>query len=88
MNNDANWHLDKRVPVAIIVALIMQTSGMVWWAAQASERLNSVERTIAQAAPQADRLTRVEVKLEAVQDGITEIKAILRKEPIPAIKAR
>lgn len=57
MNNDANWHLDKRVPVAIIVALIMQTSGMVWWAAQASERLNSVERTIAQAAPQADRLT-------------------------------
>jgi hypothetical protein len=39
------------------------------------------------AAPQGDRLTRVEVKVESALDGIAEIKAILRKEPV-ATKSR
>jgi hypothetical protein len=34
-------------------------------------------------APQGDRLTRVETRLEAVQDGISEIKFLLRKETQP-----
>ncbi len=28
-----HWHLDKRVPVALIMALLMQTGLGVWWAA-------------------------------------------------------
>jgi hypothetical protein len=30
--NGEPWHLDKRVPVAIIFALLIQTAGAVWWA--------------------------------------------------------
>ena len=26
------WHLDKRVPLALIVTLFLQTAGIVWWA--------------------------------------------------------
>lgn len=26
------WHLDKRVPLALIGALLIQTAGIVWWA--------------------------------------------------------
>lgn len=76
--SDADWHLDKKVPIALIVAILVQTGGMVWWGATTSERLSAVERRVETAAPQADRLTRVETKLEAVTDGITEIKTILR----------
>lgn len=85
--SDSQWHLDKKVPIALILAIIMQTSGMVWWAASAAERLNALERKAEAVAPQAERLARVETKLEAVQDGIAEIKSILRKEPSP-VKAR
>jgi hypothetical protein len=84
---DAAWHLDKKIPIAIIVALALQTGGAFWWAGKADERLTAVERKVDLAAPQGDRLTRVETRLESVQDGIGEIKAILRKEPSPT-KAR
>lgn len=86
--SDSNWHLDRKVPVAIIVTIMMQTAGIVWWGATASERLNALERKVDMAAPQADRLTKVETRLEAVQEGISEIKFILRREPQPPPKAR
>lgn len=89
--SDSSWHLDKKVPIAVILTILLQTGGIIWWGATASERLNALERKADLAAPQAqtqgDRLTRVETRLEAVQDGIAEIKSILRKEP-PPIKAR
>lgn len=84
---DSAWHLDKKIPIAIILALALQTAGAFWWAGKADERLSALERKVDQAAPQGDRLTRVETKLESVQDGILEIKSILRKEP-PVPKSR
>lgn len=81
MHADATWHLDKRVPIALIVAIAIQTGGMIWWASSLSERVNSLERQATMSAPQGDRLTRVEVKIEAVQEGISEIKRLIRKEP-------
>lgn len=83
MQADANWHLDKRVPVAIIFAIIVQTSGIVWWAGQTSQRMTNVEARLDSSAPQGDRLTRVEVKVDNLIDATTEIKAILRKESAP-----
>lgn len=85
---DAQWHLDRKVPIALIVAILLQTGGIVWWGAAASERLNALERRADAVAPQAERLARVETKLESVQDGILEIKSILRKEPSPTTKVR
>ncbi len=86
--SDSSWHLDRKVPVAIILTLMMQTAGIVWWGATASERLNALERKVDLAAPQADRLTKVETRLEAVQDGISEIKFLLRREMSPPLKSR
>jgi hypothetical protein len=82
--SDSSWHLDRKVPVAIIITILMQTGGIIWWGATAAERLSALERKVESAAPQAERLTKVETRLEAVQDGISEIKSILRKEPPPS----
>ncbi len=51
-----------------------------WWASNQSTRLEAVERKLEIAAPQGDRLTRVEVKLEGVQDGIVEIKRLIQSK--------
>lgn len=80
---DDHWHLDKRVPLAMIAALIMQTFAIAWWASATSERVTTLERRMDAAAPQADRLTRVEVKLETVQSGIDEIKQLIRNRIAP-----
>ena len=76
-----HWHLDKKVPLALILTLLVQTGGIFAWAASTSERLAQVERRVEASSPNGDRLTRVEVKLETVQAGISEIKTLLRDPP-------
>lgn len=78
--DDAKWHLDRRVPLAMILAIIMQTGTFIWWASSLSERVNTLERERIAAAPQGDRLTRVEVKVEGVQSSLDRIERLIRRE--------
>jgi hypothetical protein len=84
MSRRVGWQIDRKIPVALIIAILTQTGAGIWWIATANQRLASLEERMTRTAPNGDRLTRVEVKVESALDGISEIKAILRKEPIPA----
>lgn len=37
------WHLDKRVPVALILTLLAQFGFGVWWVSQADSRMAAAE---------------------------------------------
>lgn len=78
--DDNRWHLDRKVPIAIIVTIVIQTGTIVWWAASTSERLSYLERRETQTAPQADRLTRVEVQMEAIREGIARIERLMQRQ--------
>ena len=78
-----HWQVDRRIPLALIFTIAVQTCGIVWWASGLTSRVESLERQVAAAKPQGDRLTRVEVRLDNVVDGISEIKALLRPK-LPA----
>jgi hypothetical protein len=82
-DEDGSWHLDKRVPLALIFTILVQTAMGFWWASGLTERVSVLERGAVAAAPQADRLTRVEVKIENIQSGVDEIKALIRQRPEP-----
>lgn len=77
---DEQWHLDRRVPLALILTIVIQTVGIVWWASSLTERVSVLEKRQDATAPQADRITRLEVNIEVVKDGIVEIKRLIRKE--------
>lgn len=83
----AGWTIDRKVPLALVITLLIQTGGVVWWASSTNTRLQNLEAKMESTAPQGDRLTRVEARVESALDGIAEIKAILRREPFPT-KAR
>lgn len=53
---DAHWHLDKRVPVALLVGLLAQGGAGVWWAGTANERLSQVERRLEGFASRSEAL--------------------------------
>lgn len=80
MDADKRWHLDKRIPVAFLVAILIQTGTAFWWAATISERINNLEKRAEMVAPQGDRLTRVEVNLETLKEGVNEIKRLLQSK--------
>lgn len=83
--SDRAWHWDRKVPIALIATLLTVFAGQsctaLWWASKMDSRVEVLEKQNVSAAPNADRLTRVEVKLESVQAGIIEIKGLLRDPP-------
>ena len=38
-----NWHLDRKVPIGIIIALVMQTFGILIWATKLDSRVGYLE---------------------------------------------
>lgn len=56
-----DWHMDKRVSIAMIGALLMQSFTAVWWAASMDARMRRIEEIAAQRSTLDPRLTRLEV---------------------------
>lgn len=81
-NGDRHWHVSRGIPVAFIVSMLIyfiaQAGLFGWWASAMNYRVEAVEKSQVSAAPQGERLTRVEERLTAVQTGITDIKALLQ----------
>jgi hypothetical protein len=50
------WHLGREIPIAVIVMLVIQTCGVVWWAASLSAEQKSQRDIIV-----AGRLVQAEV---------------------------
>ena len=76
---ETKWHLDKRIPIALIATIIVQTMAAVWWAGTSSARLDHIERRVDQMTPQAERIVRMETKIENIGTSINEIKALLKR---------
>lgn len=81
MADDNQWHLDKKVPISLIMAIVMQTGGFAWWGAAQSEKVAVLKERLDAIAPQADRLTRVEVNIETIKDSLADIKSLIRRSP-------
>ena len=58
--NNNHWTLDKRIPIALILAIVAQTFGWVWWAASSTLRLDYIESSLAEMRTTERRLTRLE----------------------------
>ena len=43
------WTLDKHIPVALLIAIALQTCTAIWWAATTTARLNVLENAISNA---------------------------------------
>jgi hypothetical protein len=78
---EREWHLDRKVPIALIVALAAQTSAVSWWAATLSARVDLLERQVVAIAPQTERIIRLESKVDVMTANLSEIKALIDRKP-------
>jgi len=88
--SDTSWHLDKRVPISLILALLVQTAGMVWWAASLSGRVDVNARDIratqsemgvlrSSAQTQAVQLGRIEEQISGLRGDIARLTAAIER---------
>jgi hypothetical protein len=82
---DRQWHLDKKVPLALIMTIIGQTVVAAWGASNLWTRVGELERQMQIAAPQFERIIRLEAKVDGITGSLSEIKALInrRVEPRP-----
>lgn len=79
------WHLDKRIPLAMIGAILMQTAAFGFWIGQISNRLDAALETNRQqdvrieeqrnaVNSQAISAATTAAKLDAVRESLIEMK--------------
>lgn len=71
------WHLDKRIPIALIVALLANTAGLVAWGSRIDFRVSQLEESRSQQVDQPNKIVRLETKMEGVQDSLKDINGKL-----------
>jgi hypothetical protein len=85
MDNE-QWHLDKKVPLGIIFALVFQTLGLLIvgtaWKTSVDARLERLEMNDLDRKPQESRVIRLEEKLLAIATSLTRIEAKLESMPV------
>ena len=73
------WHLDKKVPLALIVTIIAQTIIAAWAASNIWTRVGELEHKVEVAAPQAERIIRLETKVNGITGSLAEIKTLVSR---------
>lgn len=87
-----DFHFDKRVPVAMIVTLLLQTGAVVWWAASLSAAQNQalvdakrlelrVDRIEGDRDDIKTRVIRIEEKIGMQNDTLREILRSVQAGP-------
>jgi hypothetical protein len=71
--------VEKKVTLAVILAVVLESAGVLMWVGATSEKLKEVEVRVAAQADMADRLTRVEVHLELAGRQLNRIEKKLDK---------
>lgn len=67
------WHLDKRVPLALIITLLGHMVVTVWWASALSSRVDDQSRRVASLEVSRDAA-------QALMAGLRSDTAVLRAE--------
>ena len=74
-----HWHLDKKVPIALIVAIGAQTIAGVWWAASITGDVKHNTNNISLVRNLNERVIRLEVHLQNQTSILSEIRDELKK---------
>jgi len=53
---DQKWHVGKEIPIAVLLAVVAQTFGGIWWAASLSAKIDAAIQTITEF--KAERYTK------------------------------
>ena len=85
-----SWHLDKKVPISIIGALVVQTLIFVYvgtaWKVDIEGRVGALERSDNSQATHESRIIVLEQGMLRIRDDLAEIKALLRNEKSEPVK--
>jgi hypothetical protein len=88
---DDHFVLDKKIPVAMILTMLLQCGVGIWWVSALNSRVNELERgadkTLVKSTNDGnemsavkERVLKLEINLTNINTKLDEIKDLLRKK--------
>lgn len=74
---------DRRLTIGVILAVAVQSAGVLLWAGAAAERVETLEERVRESRPVAERLARVEAELGAVRLQLDRIERKMEARDAP-----
>jgi hypothetical protein len=71
---DKKWHVDKTVPLALIVTLLLQTGGLVWWARGLDARVAALEKGDETRISKDVQLNNIAIDLAVLKENVRTTK--------------
>jgi hypothetical protein len=74
LGENAGWRLDRHVPVALVVTILIQTGAALLWSGAAAERLSALEARSARTDEMVERTARLEEQSSAMRASLVRIE--------------
>lgn len=68
------WHVGKEIPLAMVVMILTQTFGIVWWASAINNRVEAIENVVPKIAEHAARIAVLEAQGDDIRNSMTRIE--------------
>lgn len=86
MTQDKNWRVDKHINISVVIVVLVQFAGFVWWASEMDTRMDSqnlrlsrLERIAESASLTSERIARIEVLQQVLADSVRRMEGKLDK---------
>lgn len=82
------FEFDRRIPLALLFGLLLQTGGVLFWAGAAAERISEVERQTRANASMIERVVRLESEVMSQHETLGRIENKIDRLTAPDISRR
>ena len=83
LTDNDGWKLDKHIPVAVLIGLMLNAGAGIWYASQFESRLGQVEKQFPAYVAQVADIDRARqdtnVRLTKIDDQITVVLDIVKR---------
>jgi hypothetical protein len=77
------FRFERRIPLALLFAFLLQTGGALFWAGSAAERIAQVERETRANAGAIERVVRLEAEVTAMHETLSRIENKIDRMAMP-----
>jgi len=74
LGENTNWRLDRHVPVALVITILLQTGAALIWSGAAAERLSALELRSGRTDEVVERTARLEEQSNAMRASLARIE--------------
>jgi len=79
MTNKTNmltkWDWDRKIPIGLVVAMILQTLTAIWWAAKLDSRVVMQEEWFQKNQQLAEKVFRLEERIISIHEELNDLEA-------------